>query len=201
MKPSVELISPPLVWVSSSAVGAPRINQHFGLGNASRWSDSSWKRFSSDHQTHKMLINSLDSSEKNIPLLYCRFETADTGTALSSSNASATARNDAIYGEIENQLESMRAAKDDVPFEEGAIDTALNVLQEIKKYDLIPPLVTAQGDDAVVMLWSIRNATYAITITDGELGYIVRQYRKQLKKEDSIKVEKFSIPLLASHGG
>ncbi|MGY4281490.1 hypothetical protein ACVWXO_000710 [Bradyrhizobium sp. LM2.7] len=200
MKPVAELHSP-LVWVSSSAVGAPPIHRHFGMGNASRWSDTAWKKFAFDHGTHKMLVGSIDSSETAFPMLYCRFEAASTDASLLNSAASATAVNDVIYAEIEAQLETMRAAKDDAPFEEGAIDTALGVLHEIQKHDLIPPLVTAQGDDAVVMLWSIRNATYAITITDGELGYIVRQHRRQLKKQDSIKVEKFSLPALTSHGG
>lgn len=196
---SKQQLSLPFVWVSSSAVSAPPINQHFGRGNASRWDDRAWERFTADHATHHRLIkSSIDSSESAAPLFYYRMSSFDDPPAV-TMNSTTRSLNAPLYAQIEGQLESLRHG--DLQIEAGAIDTALIVLHELQSTDIIPPLLVPQGDDAVVMLWSIRNATYAITITDGELGYIVRQQRQELKKRDSIKIEKFSLPALPFPAG
>lgn len=195
-----EQLSFPLVWVSSSAVGSPPINKHFGQGNAGRWDDKAWENFSTDHALHKRLVHSgVDSSFPVVPLFYYRMSSYDDAP-VARANSVAGSLSSPVYSQIEDQLEALRSSDDELKIEQGAIDTALTVLRLLKSNDIIPPLVAPQGDDAVVMLWSIRNATYAITITDGELGYIVRQQRRELKKKDSIKIDKFSLPALQYQG-
>ena len=79
------------------------------------------------------------------------------------------------------------------PIEFGAIETAKVRLKHLIDNQIAPPQVTTMGDDAIVMLWAIGDATAAVTITDGELGHVVRRQRKTIKRQSNIKPETFNL--------
>ncbi|SFO18890.1 hypothetical protein SAMN05428984_2621 [Sphingomonas sp. OK281] len=77
--------------------------------------------------------------------------------------------------------------------EEAAIDTAEAILSNLKRANYTPPEVSWHGGDAVVMLWTAKDMTFAITVTDGEWGYVARRAGKQIREDDSLKVERFAL--------
>jgi hypothetical protein len=142
-------------------------------------------------ETHKALALSNTSAETVQPLYYVRFQAYRSGeSSNSSANVSESIRG--YYGNVEEKLIQWSLAKDeDRPVEEGAVRTALFVVEQLKNMGLFPPEMTWSGGDAVVMLWSMGDTTYAITVTDGEFGYVVRRNHKAIKMVDSISVETF----------
>jgi len=88
----------------------------------------------------------------------------------------------------------------DTTFEIGAAETARKLLHELQAAKLPPPEITWHGGDAVVMLWALKHTTYAITVTDGEFGYVVRRDRKAIKMVDSIAIGQFNVAQLSHHG-
>jgi hypothetical protein len=158
----------------------------------SSWSDSVWLQYQGDRIVHRRLIHSADSSLDPLPLMYIR---ADGNRATSESSTDAASRAPAgYYREIEQHLQQLEKDDgDNVPVERGAISTAIRVLNELERHNYAPPMVTSNGSEAVVMLWSLGGTTYAITITDGELGYVVRRDKKRIKMVDSVNIEKFKL--------
>ncbi|MEG8054679.1 hypothetical protein QP185_18320 [Sphingomonas aerolata] len=77
--------------------------------------------------------------------------------------------------------------------EDAAIDTAQEILNALQRSNYAPPELSWHGGDAVVMLWSVGDMTYAITVTDGEWEYVARRGHRQLRIEDSLKVDRFAI--------
>ncbi len=149
--------------------------------------------FTSNYRTHESMVRQNASVPETVqPIRYVRFQHPLGTTANSSFNVSATVRD--YYDKIERQLLELSKAKDDVhSVEEGAVQSALSVIDQLKKYQLAPPELSWHGGDAVVMLWSLSDTTYAITVTDGELGYVVRRNRKAIKIADSISLNAFRL--------
>jgi hypothetical protein len=173
---------------SSVSLATNNLSFHF----TASWPESVWRRYQGDRIIHRRLIHSADSSLDPSLLMYIR---ADGSKATSDSSTDAAPRAPAgYYREIENHLQQLE--KDDgdhVPVERGAIGTAIRVLNELERHNYAPPMVTSSGPEAVVMLWALGGTTYAITITDGELGYVVRRDKKRIKLVDSINIEKFKL--------
>ena len=187
---SVFDIEAPSMPPSASETGPANVTHDYS--GVVRWPESVWRRYYADRLIHRRLLNSIDSSLTPLPLVYIRSDL--DGMASENSTNAAPIAPAGFYREIESHL--LELQKDDgshQPVEAGAIDTAVLVLKELERNDFAPPMITAQGSEAVVMLWSLGGTTYAITITDGELGYVVRRNKKRIKLVDSIKVETFKL--------
>lgn len=112
--------------------------------------------------------------------------------ASSSSNATVLAAEH--YERINSQLTELVEADDnEAPVEKGAVASALTLINKLKDHRLAPPAISWHGGDAIVMLWALGSATYAITVTEGELGYVVRENRKAIRKGDSISINAFRL--------
>ena len=99
------------------------------------------------------------------------------------------------YTDIKQELSHLisAAAEGNPIIEIGAIDTAQIVLNYLMDNHFPPPQVTSMGADAIVMLWTSSDATAAVTITDGELGHIIRRARKTIKRKSNIKPGEFDL--------
>jgi hypothetical protein len=175
---------------SASETGPANVSHDYS--GIVRWPESVWRRYYADRTIHRRLLHSIDSSLDPLPLVYIRSD--HDGMASENSTNAAPVAPAGFYRKIESHLLDLQ--KDDgshQPVEKGAVETAVLVLRELERNDFAPPMITAQGTEAVVMLWSLGGTTYAITITDGELGYVVRRNKKRLKLVDSIKVETFKL--------
>lgn len=78
------------------------------------------------------------------------------------------------------------AQLDEPPVDRGAIKSADEVLRQLVHYKIQPPMISWHGGDAIVMLWRLGETNYAMTVTDGELGFVVRAERKTVRRQDSI---------------
>jgi hypothetical protein len=150
----------------------------------------------SDYRTHKsMLTNSVTDSDKLSLSCYVRF--SSTHVVISPNSAtSLAALADAYYARAAGQISQLRDATDDFGdqvMEVAAIDTAEAILGNLKRANYAPPEISWHGGDAVVMLWTALDMTYAITVTDGEWGYVARRGGKQIRVDDSLKVERFAL--------
>ncbi len=97
------------------------------------------------------------------------------------------------YDRIESELTSFIEEGSDAPVERGAMETAREVMKHLRSRELAPPQLSWLGDDAVLMLWAIGSTRYALTITDGELGYVVRKNRQTVRHDHSIPASRFDL--------
>lgn len=97
------------------------------------------------------------------------------------------------YDRISRQIASLVSDEADAIVEAGAVNSALNVLRQLRQNSYAPPEISWHSGDAVVMLWKLGDTTYAMTITDGELGYVVRRNRKSIRMDDSISLTSFRL--------
>jgi len=150
----------------------------------------------SDYRLHKsMLTKSGTSSEIAQPYCYVRVSGAPSQTTPNSA-FSMLSLADTYYAKAAHQLSDLRDATDDFGdelMEDAAIDTAQEILNALQRSNYAPPELSWHGGDAVVMLWAVGDMTYAITVTDGEWGYVARRGHRQLRIEDSLKVDRFAI--------
>jgi hypothetical protein len=89
------------------------------------------------------------------------------------------------YDDIEKNILSLS----ETVVEKGAVQSALKVVEGLRSFRFAAPVVSWHGGDAIVLLWTLADSTYAMTITDGELGYVVRRNRKAVQMRDSIAIE------------
>jgi len=150
----------------------------------------------SDYRLHKSLINSSVIEDPGLNLsCYVRFSSAHVVTSPNSAT-SLSALADTYYARAAGQISQLRGATDDWGdqlMEDAAIDTAEAILGNLKRANYAPPEVSWHGGDAVVMLWTAADMTFAITVTDGEWGYVARKAGKQIREDDSLKVERFML--------
>lgn len=148
---------------------------------------------------HRMLTSSSGGVHGMYPKYYMRIS-RDKRVTLDSS-LSNSGSSSLFYGQIESKLKELsEGPAKEGEFEAGAIDTARVLLRELQAADLPAPELSWHGGDAVVMLWALMHTTYAITITDGEIGYVVRQDKKTVKLRDSISIDNFQVSQLTHHG-
>jgi hypothetical protein len=108
-----------------------------------------------------------------------------------TSGTGATSRNIldeaalAQYQALGDRLSDV-ALMADPPVEKGAITSADEVLKALVHFNFQPPQLSWHGGDAIVMLWKLGQTSYALTVTDGEIGFVVRAEQKLLRKKDSI---------------
>jgi hypothetical protein len=99
------------------------------------------------------------------------------------------------YDEIDHQLNQLESVADqpEPPVEKGAIITAKEIIRQLRNTRFAPPQITWQGGDSIVMIWAFNSMTWAVTITEGDVGYVVRRDRKQIRIRDSIAIEDFKM--------
>lgn len=143
----------------------------------------------------KMIENSASGIEGARPIIYVNLgATIKTVSASSSSADILTSEAKNYYDRIEEKLHSLTDQGESCEvIEEGAVKSALTVVRNLKEHSYSPPELSWHGGDAVVMLWALGYTTCAITITDGELGYVVRRNRKAIKMVDSIDINTFRL--------
>lgn len=129
-----------------------------------------------------------------VPTKYVKFvvEPAPSSSSSRQSVASAAAE---YYDGLEGRLAELEhaAQEPDAPVEGGAVSSAMTLVRELRRLHYAPPELSWHGGDTVVMLWSFGSTTCAITVTDGEVGYVIRRDRKRLSMRDSIKLEDFRV--------
>jgi hypothetical protein len=188
----VEVLPPNRVWISTSS-------SVFGLSNdpcvsEQKFTDNSWATFKTDQRIHSGLLQAACLRSSSTSLLYLRVgsDRLESNTP-NSSFATFNPLVEKYYDAIEHHLNDILTCQADeyAQVEAGAVKTALIVLGELRHRHFAPPEVTSHGSDAVVMLWALGDTTYAITATDGEVGYVVRKNRKRFKVVHSIQIDKF----------
>lgn len=143
--------------------------------------------------THKRMISASASAiETASPVYYIMYPKFENELNYSSSKSLLSSVSD-YYINIENQLSLLAAPDSDEIVEKGAVESALALVTQLKSHNLAPPALSWHGGDAVVMLWALGDTTYAITVTEGELGYVVRRNRKPIRMADSIKLDTFKL--------
>jgi predicted transcriptional regulator with HTH domain len=94
------------------------------------------------------------------------------------------------YRRLSEQLTDLAGdGSEDGKLEIGAVKTAESVLSQLRRWDIAPPLLSWHGGDAIVLLWVLGKRTEAITVTDGEIGYVLREDKKTTRLLDSILPE------------
>lgn len=140
----------------------------------------------------RMFRESASTAETAKPLDYHRPSQGRPPPANSSKSLSASVSE--YYAKIENQLSRLSKPDEvDDGVEEGAVSSAIAVVEQLKQSNLAPPALSWHGGDAVVMLWALGDITYAITVTEGEVGYVVRQNKKAIRMADSIQLKAFRL--------
>ncbi|KGB51731.1 hypothetical protein FG91_04095 [Sphingopyxis sp. LC81] len=182
-------------WKTSSS------SSEIDPGRSDIWSDKAYRTtssnvstFSGSFATHRRMIEESATSFENVsPLVYMRFPKVPEASGTNSSH-SLFASVAEHYKKIEDQLSLLGSSDDeDSAIEEGAINSALAVVGQLRCRNLAPPSLSWHGGDAIVMLWALGDTTYAITVTDGEVGYVVRRNKKAIRMADSIKLGSFKL--------
>ena len=150
------------------------------------------RRLSKFYKLHGALVHRVASAAENAtPLCYINVPNVRRFTA-SSEAIDMTAAVVEGYRRVEERIAALASIEqEEGGVEKAATDTAVQVVGYLRQKNVAPPEVTSSGDDAVVMIWKMGEMTYAISVTDGELGFVVRQSRKTLKLVDSIRVSSF----------
>lgn len=150
--------------------------------------------FKSNYVIHKKMISdSASQGEMAQAISYVRYPKIEWEASPNSSSAQSALVTE-CYDKLEAQLTELSKFENEVTvIEEGAVSSALTVIDQLKRRNMAPPELSWHGGDAVVMLWALGDTTYAITVTNGELGYVVRRNRKAIRMEDSIALDAFKL--------
>jgi hypothetical protein len=153
-----------------------------------------FENFVGNFATHKkILAESASNAEISRPLIYIKMPNSYAFSSVNSSGNILSSVSD-YYEKIEGQLQKLTETEDeDEVVEKGAVNSALTLVDQLKQHNLAPPALSWHGGDAVVMLWALGDTTYAITVTEGEVGYVVRRNRKAIRMADSIKLGAFKL--------
>ena len=150
--------------------------------------------FRDDYRVHKALVSSNVDGETTVPLVYYRKRLPTVELGVNSSQSNVTSAALAHYAKVEQSLSDLASDQiDEQRVEKGAIDSALSLVAQLRSRQIAPPELSWHGGDAVVMLWALGDTTFAITVTDGEVGYVVRRNRKAVKIVDSLSLTTFRL--------
>lgn len=150
-------------------------------------------RYSMDSLVHRSMLQKIRPNEAFEPLIYKRIYGRSTSSVDEGPAANALATVKEKYAEIESRLNALASADDEENVERGAVETAISVLSQIQEAHIPPPKITTQDNEAIIMLWAEGMKRCAITITDGEVGYVVRDNRQLLSAKDSISIHHFQL--------
>ncbi|MCK1562432.1 hypothetical protein IVB08_00200 [Bradyrhizobium sp. 173] len=150
-------------------------------------------RYTIDSTVHLSMLQRVNLNESYEPLIYRRVYGRSSPAIDEGPAADALARIKAQYDEIEKRLDALANGSEEEAIERGAVQTAIAVLDQIEKAQLPPPKIATQDNEAIIMLWAEGMKKCAITITDGEVGYVVRDNRQLLTAKDSINIHEFKL--------
>ncbi|MGJ5051734.1 hypothetical protein ACQR09_32035 [Bradyrhizobium oligotrophicum] len=150
-------------------------------------------RYAADSTVHLSMLQKVSPNETYEPLIYKRIYGRSSPTIDEGPAASALASVKKRYDEIERRLDALANADGEEAVERGAVQTAIAVLNQIEIARLPPPKIATQDHEAIIMLWAEGMKRCAITITDGEVGYVVRDNRQLLTARDSINIHEFKL--------
>lgn len=146
-----------------------------------------------DHSRHQRLLNHF-SIEAAHPVLYATFTSQEEPSISVNSSNNTTISFKKYYDNILDQLDRLSESEDGEPeVEAAAVNSAKYITYYLRHKQHPPPALSWHGGDAVVMIWSISEVTYAVTVTDGEFGYVVRCNKKLIKYEDSRPIKSFKL--------
>ena len=149
-----------------------------------------------NYRIHRsMLESSVGGRTTFEPIAHIALTNATTPTRINDSSSQSMLQTaQQAYDVIEKRLSKLAGSQnEDAAFETGAAESALKVVRSLYQHHYPPPELAKQGGDAIVMLWALGDTTCAITVTNGELGYVVRRGRKAIRLEDSIAVDSFRL--------
>ncbi len=193
-------------WLMPTADGSSTSARISSSTTDSRWAThfdrdyaTAFPQVVEQYYIHRKMITEAASTSPGIRALwYMQFSGGDepkTDVPAVNSSRSLASSVSEYYSEIESQLELLAQADDpDDAIEPGAVSSASQVVHKLRSNNLAPPSLSWHGGDAVVMLWALGDTTLAITVTDGEVGYVVRRDRKLVRLADSIRVDTFMLP-------
>lgn len=159
------------------------------------WQTSIAQSVGADVMRHAAMLSATGFADwALVPTKFVKFVVEPAPSNSSSRLSVATAAAE-YYDGLEGQLADLEHAAQlpDAPVERGAVNSAMTLVKELRRLDYAPPELTWHGGDSIVMLWAFGSTTCAITVTDGEVGYVIRRDRKRLRMRDSIKLEDFKV--------
>ena len=167
----------------------PSGQKSFYVVSGATASDSS-KLYSHYLKDHRNLLSNL-TSEPATPIIIIHLP--KTERTISSSEYGYRPVIEAQYRKIDRELTQLAedVRQGEVNLEPGAIESAKAVVEQLKRHELAPPELSWLGGDAVLMLWALGNTSYALTITDGEVGYVARRPRETIRRRSNIKLQDF----------
>lgn len=144
---------------------------------------------------HRIIEKSGIDNINNWKIQYVKYTSESAYNISSSSGDSLRFFTEKYYESIAQKLSEIECIENsaEAPVDVGAIRSAKRLLTTLKQSNLAPPGIAFQGGEAVVLMWAFNSIAWAITVTDGECGYVIRRDRKLLKMRDSIKIEKFNL--------
>lgn len=209
----VEFQASPTARAEAGTLTRIHVNSIFDVG------DAGLRRFRTDNMTESLIERhynflsmavSSDSDNTQAPRYLKYFANGDNidstfMTKILPSNNSSYYLPDEIlagYDQISIQLDILTSMpQGESSVEVAAVESAKIIVRQLKFFGYPPPELAVHGNDAVVMLWSLDDTTFAMTITDGELGYVVRRKRKALKMRDSIQINAYTLSQLSDPRG
>lgn len=154
-------------------------------------------QYLTDHRLHSSMLRRAGVAVGSQRIMYhIRASTVSTQPSGNSTEAKVSPYSADYYSQLAERLTGLKSETDDDGdrvVEAGAIETAIDLVQRLQNKGYSPPKVTWHGGDAVVMMWALGDTTYAITATDGQMGYVVRRQKQTLRIVDSISPLQFRL--------
>lgn len=179
-------MNPLIIYPDSNAsdyVLSYDINQISGSPNFS------YTKSINDHW--KLLSSVTPDARLAEPVLFIKAKSKPRETAGGSFHK----QSDAVrkrYGELSSYLKGLEGLPSE-DLDSGSISTAVAVLDHLSNRQIAPPELSWVGAEAIVMLWALGQTKYALTVTEGELGYVVRANGKTLRKDHDIALTDFDV--------
>jgi len=181
-------------WASS--IPASAISYQAQGGQNTVWSTVTAQTYAQDVALHLQLLAGAGIyTQVYTPVFYTRL-IAEAGVGTTGRTDQQIAMMAATYyDELDSQLNALEhaSAEPNPPVERGAIVSSREIIRQLRNYNMAPPEITWHGGDAVVMLWEFTSMLWAMTVTDGEVGYVIRRDKKQVKIRDSIQLHDFKL--------
>jgi len=180
-------------WANPSATSLYTVP---AIGAGWTWKNAGSISFADDVARHRTMLGGAGLIHvPSSPLYYFNAVSATSVISVGSSAQDMKPLATEYYDRLDETLSELAvlAVAADPPVEAGAVASAQEVVRQIRGHQFPPPEITWHGGDAVVMLWAFGPSTCAVTVTDGEVGYVIRNNRKQVALEDSIDIKKFKL--------
>lgn len=161
----------------------------YDVKDAVRASTLDYTRSINDHW--RLLSSVTPDARLAEPVLFIKARSRPRETA----GGSFQKQSDAVrkrYGELSSYLKELEHLPEG-DIDGGSISTAVAVLDHLSSREIAPPELSWVGAEAIVMLWALGQTKYALTVTDGELGYVVRANGKTLRKDHDIALTDFDV--------